>query len=684
MLIPTPRDAMPRPRLVTGIVALGLCLAAAGCQDQEPDVTADTAVDVSGDVTDSSQPADDTTPSDVTSDAAALDTAPGLEVDADVDDVDDVDGIDDIDGIVDIAGDDIDGDDTEPLDADDDTGSGGSDTMQPGADAADEDTSQDTTAAVDTTCTPDCGLSCGGTDPVCGEPCVCDASALCIESLCVDADTLNGNTCETRATMTLQGTGLTVYQPIELPATNELEGVTCGGATAGDGADFFYRAVALTDGSLRFSLSTQQGDDARLLIFAGDACDAASCVDGVDLVGATGQNIVVPAVSAGDVFTAVVDIETPGATGIFQLWADTVCTCEPNSCGVLDSCGLDSCQCQPGFTCGANNVCEAPPLVAGDTCDAPFDFSDDDGDGVYSGSGNTAAADVSASQDTTGCPQLGVFNASGAAARDQVWSFTADAGGNYLVEVLSGAGVDHFVTVFDGSGCTAATCLGYDDTFAAGLPETFVLNNLMQGQTVSIVVDSWKDDLAGPYTITVAPYCEPVCAAGSCGVPDGCGSQCECTVGSCDVSSSQCVALTGDTCEDPFELVMTSPTLYTGTGNLWLDQGFESNYGAGTCPGLAGSTSGDNAIDNVWRFTVPTTGDWLIEAQSLDDIQLYLYPGADCSDGCVDRSDIATSGQNSLAEALLLSATAGDVVHIVVDSVFGLVGDYTLQAELTP
>ncbi|MFO0750692.1 MAG: hypothetical protein U1F43_34235 [Myxococcota bacterium] len=219
------------------------------------------------------------------------------------------------------------------------------------------------------------------------------------------------------------------------------------------------------------------------------------CGNGAECV-ASGARADVTLTADEVVYITIDGIDAPAAVeGNYTLVVEHTCTpqCDGKNCGA-DGCGGSCGTCAvPADVCSAEQVCTNPATVAGNTCASAFTV----GALPFSGGGDTSKAWNEYLVDEAQCPG---FVSKGVGSSDQVWSFTAPAAGDYVVEVVP-HGWDAIVYALGDCANQAATCLAASDTQDV---ETMHLT-LGQGETVSIVVDgaeNIKND-AGPYELEV-------------------------------------------------------------------------------------------------------------------------------------------------------------------------------------
>ena len=280
--------------------------------------------------------------------------------------------------------------------------------------------------------------------------------------------------------------------------------------------------------------------------------------------------------------------------------------------------------------------------------------------------------------------------------RDEQVVFTAPEPGNYTF-ALAAQGWDSVLYVQDGACGVATTDLACTDGYATSSSPEVVTVFLAAGQTVTVMVDGYGDDVDddsnGSYTLTAtqASVCGnhvleagETCDLGDTAAGDGCDPQCKLEFGwQCDANGcsptvcgnsivegtetcddgntdagdgcSAVCTLEGDTCADALVIPASARNAATGTWTVQGDtSGMSSDYGSATC----GRSAGEK--DAVYAFTAPLDGQYQFEVidQSFDDM-LFVWAdgcGAGATEiGCVDGGSTT------------VTLTAGQTVYAVVD-----------------
>ena len=187
----------------------------------------------------------------------------------------------------------------------------------------------------------------------------------------------------------------------------------------------------------------------------------------------------------------------------------------------------------------------------GDTCADPVPV----GALPFSWDGDTTGATPDYGYSTGQCPpETGGY---GAGAPDEVYAFTPDETGFYLVELA--AAYDSNLYIVTDCADVDGTCVAGDEDICSNCTES-VTPLLTAGTTYYIVVDGYSNSSAtndGTYTLSVSVDCIPSCAGLVCG-DDGCGGSCGtctefansfCDAGACACASDTCEGL-GHECND--------------------------------------------------------------------------------------------------------------------------------------
>ena len=570
--------------------------------------------------------------------------------------------------------------DTEPAGPD----SGGADVIgdvvEPGSDAIGEDAAPGDivadsavgdAATDDVTCIPSCeGKTCGsdgceGICGTCGDGQTCDLAGVCLVAS-------QGDTCADPIIISAPGwsaNGDTTGAPNSFAYGSG----ACAGVFSGFGAgsgDHVYAFTSPVTGVFTVELDA----DFDSTLYVAELCEDVdnSCLGADDAVGPGIESVTFAAVE-GLTYYVFVDgwDNSSDVSGTYTISLSEPCLpqCTGKACGA-DGCGGVCGTCGSGlvcdealFTCVLNPACEeaievpsAPWSVEGDTTESSNDF-------FYS--------DLACAGEDTGF---------GAGSNDDVYTFTAEAGGVYTFSV--DATFDSVTYVASDCYDVDGSCQGANDAIGAGLEEVLVL--LQAGQTVFVYVDGWQngDNVAGPYTFSVSAPCLPQCLDSDCG-DDGCGSTCGvCDDGQLCSLTGQCVEgadLPTNTCTIPGE-VGDAPWSATGsTGDATND----FSVGGEVCPGDESTLGlGGASDDNVWRFEAPLDAVYRVWLKA-DDFDSALIVTTDCAQpdaGCIGAMDEGYAAE----EEVFVSAAAGEVYWIIVDgwsNSSNLNGTYTVGID---
>lgn len=343
-------------------------------------------------------------------------------------------------------------------------------------------------------------------------------------------------------------------------------------------------------------------------------------------------------------------------TGNYKLEVrECVPTCENRVCGsdgCIGSCGT----CSGGLTCQSGQ-CRAP---VGTVCDNPR--------GVGALPWTETLDTTSYGADRDGC------DGGSALSPDLTYRFVAPKAGSFRFTLTAQFAAK--LTIEDA--CASATCL--EQTEGDGTPVDLTL---AKDQVVFVTVDGVDTEqaVAGRFTLSIRESCTPQCEGKSCGA-DGCGGTC----GACALPADVCTA--EQTCVDPFALAGNTCEAAREVGALPFvgagdTRGMTNDYliDEAACGGL--TAKGVGSSDEVWRFTAPSAGRYLVEvAPSGFDAVLYIV---DACAGPLATCVAADDGERS--ERLTLDLSAGESVFIVVDgedNILDDAGPYELRVSATP
>ena len=173
--------------------------------------------------------------------------------------------------------------------------------------------------------------------------------------------------------------------------------------------------------------------------------------------------------------------------------------------------------------------------------------------------------------------------------------------------------------------------------------------------------------------------CVPQCSGQECG-PDGCGGQCgTCPAGKVCDAAGHCVGGgAGDECENP---LVVGPLPFTHSGST-LDATSDYQFGNGKCPPESGG-GGSGALDEVFLFSAPAAGEYVISLSGNFDTALYVVsscanPGGTCIAGDQDSCVGCT-------EEVTITLGVGKQAFVIVDGASsGKAGSYTLVVDHAP
>jgi len=204
----------------------------------------------------------------------------------------------------------------------------------------------------------------------------------------------------------------------------------------------------------------------------------------------------------GETYYVVWDSDQPLAPLVSNFGFEVSC-CVPSICDGV-TCGDDGC----GGTCGcaAGSACVEGSCVqaaAGDTCETAIDL----GTALpIEVTGNNGGAYTDAIDATPECTGPGDY---GAGQPDVIYSFTPTSTGSYSVglkNVASGESPSLLMMTTDCDPSTyASSCLFYEDFYWLINPNPPELVSLTAGTTYFIVVDSFKAEEVGAFTLVITP-----------------------------------------------------------------------------------------------------------------------------------------------------------------------------------
>jgi len=183
-------------------------------------------------------------------------------------------------------------------------------------------------------------------------------------------------------------------------------------------------------------------------------------------------------------------------SGSYSLTIEKGCDpqCEEKECGD-DGCGDVCGACSGGFICDEDGQCVDTTIENGNTCENAWTVTMDP---TFIGVGDTS--DKSDVYDGSQCVGSGLPN--GDDSRDEVWAFTPQETGIYVITVNPTAGFQAVVYVME-------TC-GDDDgnlDCVMGTSEEIMSPALMAGTTYHVIVDGWGvGDVSGSYVLEINKF----------------------------------------------------------------------------------------------------------------------------------------------------------------------------------
>jgi hypothetical protein len=366
--------------------------------------------------------------------------------------------------------------------------------------------------------------------------------------------------------------------------------------------------------------------------------------------------------SAGGIFSVYLEAETTYAIvidgllpedrgGFTFVVEEVVCVieCPGPECG-KDGCGGFCGEgCAEGLACRPDGVCETPPLIDGNTCEAPFLIESL----PYATTGDTWYGTHEGSFDANSCP--GEPHPIGAASNDHFYHLEIPSTGLYSLAITTD--YDAALYVIEDCADLSGSCIaGSDQSLSSESMEIY----LEAGQSVTIVVDGYgnTENMNGVYTLQVSQACVASCEGQNCG-DDGCGGSCGvCVYGDACLEGVCHPAPVGDTCLDPF-VIPSAP--HTVAGDTSGFHG-EMSYAPGECPGMTLGW-GAGSKDVVYAFE-PTAQDlYTLTLDATFDSTLYVV--TDCQD--VSGSCLAADDQHPTMETINVWMYPGTTYFIVVD-----------------
>ncbi|MFT7579115.1 MAG: hypothetical protein ACI9MR_000777 [Myxococcota bacterium] len=468
--------------------------------------------------------------------------------------------------------------------------------------------------------------------------------------------------------------------PSELPAT--LSGDTAGFTDTLDlstcaeapgeamSPDVVYEVSSVVGATYRFTMTAEVDGPNLLAVGAG-------CGDSTDEC---------PNASLTDAGSVHIDVwlapEEP--VSLFVDGAGAGVRAGPYTISITCGCGADE-RCDDDGRCTAPPDEDPPPTtvaaVTGDSCATPHVINTASLEATDAGP-LTLRGDLSAAVGDThhalACPD--VVNV-GVHVSDEVWAFSPPRDGTWRATVTPDSdGVDTMLYLLRGDTCADATCSAYVDTEPAGIQDSLTFQ-AGPGDTVRLVVDAWRPEAAGAYSLTLQETCATGCRS-SCGDEDGCGGTCECgpastcVLGACVPASD----VVGDSCQSPIALGPLLPSTARGslTAPTWRDSHEIRDCGA--------YVTGGASADMAFTFTAPTADDYVVTVHSQSagaDTMIVAYTDARCTEDCAGFTDRQHAMASSASERLVLSVTdAPQTFWIVVDAwVPGAAGDFSVTVD---
>lgn len=535
-------------------------------------------------------------------------------------------------------------------------------------------------------CVPSCASGACGMDDGCGNICGCQPGEECDAGVCTAP---TGESCADALHLVQtgnlwSGTGDLSGAVHSLTAEGCEELGNFGSPNTDETPNQVWRFTTDEAGRYTVTLRPQTAGDLLFYVFSDPVCDGSVCLGMVERTTST-ETQPFDALEANHTYYVVVEPYSTrsGDLGTYTLEVERYCEaqCTAGACGMDNGCG-GICGCGAGEECDlASNTCEALP---GTSCAAPLELTQN-GD---SWSGTSDLNDGGRGLSATGCESLGSTSTPGSSGvTQQVWSFKTTEAGGHIISLTPDTAGDLLFYVFEELGCSADACLGFVDSNGRGAAETHTFRQLQADHTYYIVVESWfsGDSHLGTYTLEVEKACDPQCAAGACGVADGCGGTCGCGIGeACEqpdtTQPGTCEIAPGDSCALPAEL--------TQAGRFWSGQGDLGNatdaHDRGACTALGSSIyspTGEGLPDQAWRFTTEEEGSYKITVTggSIGDFFFYLYDDASCGDSaCLGYQEAGYSSETQTFEL-----DAAHTYYLVVDmySASGTPGTYSVEVE---
>lgn len=300
----------------------------------------------------------------------------------------------------------------------------------------------------------------------------------------------------------LPGTGMYMYDASSSSDdyTDYLGACSSIGKTA-DGADMVFSVELEAGAILEVTMTPSGADDPVLLLASSCGSPVASCVDYRDDngVGSAEALTYTNTTAAKQTMFIVADTYYTGDGGPFTLDVkvhvpmcgdgviETIEACDDGNMVANDGC--TGCQIDPGYGCtGAPSTCALLP--AGDACGKAFPIT---ASGTIQGtySGFTSQYDPTSSGCTT-------YSEKGP---DIAYSIALMAGQKVSATLTPGANED--VALYIVTDCAQLTsCVAASDTGFDGDPESLTYTATAM-QTVYLIVDSYDETTAGPYSLSV-------------------------------------------------------------------------------------------------------------------------------------------------------------------------------------